>query len=62
MDEKVDKFHKHEALDRTHLVICMTEDALINHPGCKNNKKAYKKVKKAWKNLSKAYQLYGEDN
>lgn len=57
--KKVDSYSRHEALDRTHLVLCLLDDALINHPGAKANKKAYKLIKEAEKNLMDAYQIYG---
>jgi len=32
MDEQLDKFHYHEALDRSYMVQCHLDNALENHP------------------------------
>jgi DNA-binding phage protein len=59
---KIDKFHAHEALDRTHMVLCILDDFVCYHPVVKRNKKMKKLAHKASLSLSKLYQLIGSEN
>ena len=58
---KLGKFYKHEALDRTALIIDAIYMNLEEHPYVKANKKVKKNIVKAMKFLSNAYQLIGSD-
>lgn len=57
---ELDKFHYHEALDRSHVIVDMMNDYLLEHPAVSQNKKIKKKVEKAIENLADAYQLIGQ--
>ena len=50
----VDKFHYHEAIDRTYCVIEMIENILIHHPVMSK----HKKIKKETKNKKVAIQIF----
>ena len=56
-------WYQHEGLDRTHMLICMLEEAFsVNsepHPSL-HNKKCKKLVKKAERALAELYQKIGE--
>jgi hypothetical protein len=56
---KLDEFHYHEALDRTHVVTMIIEDNLVNHPVFEKHKKLQKKIKKAQSILCDVYQAVG---
>ena len=66
MSEKLeiplDVFHQHEALDRTHLVLCMIDDHLLSHPFVAQHPKIEKKIKEAARCLADAYQRIGTVN
>ena len=57
--EKVDRFHYHEAIDRTYCVIEMIENILIHHPVMSKHKKIKKEIRKAQKTLIDSYQMIG---
>lgn len=59
---ELDQFHWHEALDRTHLVLCNIDDFLIQHPVLKLNPKIRKHVEKASESLTEAYSMLGEES
>lgn len=64
MKQVNDVWYQHEGLDRTHMLICMLEEAFaINsdepHPSL-HNKKCKKLVKKAERALAELYQKIGE--
>lgn len=52
----LDKFHYHEAIDRTYMVGYIGELFLIKHPVFIKHKKIKKKVKKALDILADVYQ------
>lgn len=54
---KIDKFSKHEVLDRAFLCMDMFERAIFEHPALKKNKKMKKKASKI---LGKMYKFYCE--
>lgn len=56
---KLDKFHYHEMLDRLHVVMCMAEDHLQQHPVAKIESEVGKLIDDAITALFKAYQLTG---
>lgn len=56
---KLDKFHKHEALDRTWLFVDMIASFLLEHPYIQQNKSLKRKVKKAFGLLYEVYQEIG---
>lgn len=62
--EKNTEWYQHEALDRTHMLLCMLEEAYGRevdgyHPGI-HNKECKKLVKKASKALAELYQKVGD--
>lgn len=58
--EMLDKFHWHEALDRTHVICENIDNNLLQHPVCKLDKEISKKVDEALTVLYEAYQLMGQ--
>jgi len=54
---KLDKYHYHEALDRSYCVADIIENMLITHPVVIKHKKIRKHIKKAQKQILMAYQL-----
>lgn len=44
---KLDIFHYHEALDRTHVAICLLEEHLLSHPVVEKHSKLNKKNSKS---------------
>jgi cell fate (sporulation/competence/biofilm development) regulator YmcA (YheA/YmcA/DUF963 family) len=56
---KLDPFHYHEAIDRTHMIGCIIEDNLLNHPVIQKHKKVKKKVNKVLKLFGEIYQNLG---
>lgn len=61
MPKKLDSYHKHEALDRCHVVCSMIDDFLVNHPYVEQEPIIKAKIKLALKYLSEAYQMIGAD-
>ena len=59
MTRRVDQFSQHEALDRAYMAMTIVDYFLLEHPGCKANKAAYRHIKIAFDALFAAYQLYG---
>jgi len=57
--KKLDSFHYHESLDRTHLILSSIEDHLLDHPVFENHKKLRKKVQDASDLLMDVYQTLG---
>lgn len=58
---KLDKFHYHEALDRTDLVSRFFEEAVATHAAVYKNPKYEKHVKQVQEGLGKLYQAIGQD-
>lgn len=56
---KLDKYHYHEALDRSCCVADIIENMLVTHPVIEQDKKIRKHIKKAQKHILTAYQLIG---
>jgi hypothetical protein len=56
---KLDKYHYHEMLDRLHVVICMIDDHLQQHPVAKVELEIKDLVSEAQDKLAKAYQITG---
>jgi hypothetical protein len=61
MDNKelLNKGYYHEMTDRLHVVCCMIDDHLIQHPVSKLNKEISEPIEQALNLLHKAYQLSG---
>lgn len=57
MKDKLDKFHYHEVLDRTHMIRNIIDNELYNHPAI--SKKMKKHIDKVQILLGKVYQLAG---
>jgi len=55
----LDKFHRHEALDRAHVVRDIIYNHLLDHPYIDLNKKLRKKVEKAADLIGIVYQEIG---
>ena len=55
----LDKFHYHEAMDRTHILCENINDHLLQHPVCKLDKEIGMKVELALDTLYEAYQIIG---
>ena len=58
----LDKFHYHEALDRTHVICENIDSHLLQHPVCKLDKEIADKVELALDTLYEAYQIIGSRN
>ena len=56
---KPDPFFIHEALDRTHVMLCMVEEHLGSHPAVLMYPDVREKVTTALDALATAYQLIG---
>lgn len=55
----LDEFHYHEIVDRLHIVMCMIDDHLQQHPVTKLETEASQLISNANDNLWQAYQLLG---
>ena len=55
----LDKFHYHEAMDRTNILCENINDHLLQHPVCKLDKEISIKVELALDTLYEAYQIIG---
>lgn len=53
---KLDEFHYHEALDRTHVINEIIDCTLVHHPVFETHKKLKKKIEKAQSILYEVYQ------
>lgn len=60
--DKLNKFHYHEALDRTMICIDHMESALGKHPVIQNEEKAKELYEKSVETLGNLHQLLGEVN
>lgn len=58
----LDKFHKHEVLDRLHLQMEYLDLFVLNHPYTEKYADVQDKLKLAMDCLEEAYQLVGNDN
>lgn len=56
---KLDKYHKHEALDRTHMLQESVNLFLLEHPYMQQNPRVRLCIERASEQLSAAYQLIG---
>ena len=56
---KLDKYHYHEALDRSYCVADIIENMLVTHPVIEKHKKIRKHIKKAQKHILEAYTKIG---
>jgi len=57
---KIDKFHKHEVLDRIYVIQSNINDFLVEHPVIKSDKKMKKKLEKVQSILGNIYQEVGK--
>ena len=55
----LDKFHLHEALDRTHVTLCMIDDHLLGHPFVIAHPEIVGEIMKASKIFHGVYQQLG---
>ena len=62
MGKQPDSFSYHEALDRTHILLCHLENALGDHPVIQSDVKAIALYQEAVNSLSNLYQLLGAEN
>jgi hypothetical protein len=60
--KKLDKFHYHEALDRTDMMQSILQDGLADHPVISQNATYTKFVKRAQRALGDLYQLIGSEH
>lgn len=56
---KLDEYHYHEIVDRLHVIMCMIDDHLQQHPVAKVENEASQLISNATDNLWQAYQLLG---
>ena len=56
---KLDEFHYHEIVDRLHVIMCMVDEHLQQHPVAKLETEANQLIASANDNLWQAYQLLG---
>jgi hypothetical protein len=59
---KLDKFHRHEALDRTYLLLDNIDSHLLNHPYIADNLEYLQIATDAFNSLHRLYQLIGTYN
>ena len=59
LTKRLDKFHYHEALDRSHVICENINDHLLQHSVCKLDKEIAIKVEQALDTLAEAYQIIG---
>lgn len=57
----MDKFHRHEALDRTHVLMDSIDSYLLCHPYITHNSRYNKLVNEAFDRLHEVYQLIGAE-
>jgi len=62
MENKIDEFHYHEALDRASVCGDILEHALASHPVIKANEKFKDKVDQAQQALWELYQMIGAEH
>jgi hypothetical protein len=55
----LDRFHYHEALDRSDIVANQIEDLLVEHPVIMKHKKLRRLIKVAQQNVLDVYQMIG---
>ena len=55
----IDPFLVHEALDRTHVAICMIDDHIVTHQFVESQPEIKALIEEAISNLAKAYQKIG---
>lgn len=58
---KLDKYHYHEAIDRTHVFQASFEDHLATHPAIVGNEELKQKAEEIQKALGDLYQLIGNN-
>ena len=56
---KLDDYHAHEALDRTHCVMVMIDELLDSHPWIVAHPTVRRAIDDASAHLAKAYQMIG---
>ena len=56
---KLNPGHAHEALDRCHVLLCMLNDHLLQHPYVESDADVRREAEAASKALGRAYQLIG---
>mgnify|MGYP006268318081 CR=1 FL=1 len=56
---ETDNYHKHEALDRTHMILVMIEEFLITHQWVEQNPDVLEKLDEASALFAQAYQMIG---
>lgn len=55
----LDRFHYHEALDRSYIVANIMEDLLVEHPVILKHPELKERIRKAQELVLEAYQLIG---
>ena len=58
--KKLDEYHYHEALDRTHMLLSIIDEHLREHPVVKKHKQLKIRVEVAEEILVEVYQRIGE--
>lgn len=56
----MDEFSYHEALDRTHVLLCMLDEHLLSHPVIESDPKLKKIAEDIEDLLGELYQLIGQ--
>ena len=56
---KLTKEHYHEMLDRLHVVSCMINDHLLEHPVAQQDEEIKKPIEEALDTLAQTYQIAG---
>ena len=59
MEEKIDQFSVHEALDRCHVINCLLDDHLIQHPFVQQDEEVLRLLCVASDAIGAAYQMIG---
>lgn len=60
LNELLDEFHYHEAMDRTAMITDMVDNYLVQHSVFKAEKEFAEKIEKAGMLLAEAYQIVGK--
>lgn len=59
MEENIDQFLVHEALDRCHVIHCLLSDHLVNHPFVQQDEEVLRLLCAASDAICVAYQMIG---
>lgn len=59
MSDELDQFHYHEVMDRAHLIMCMIQEHLVDHPAMEMHPEYKDVLEEAIKIIYGVYQDFG---